>query len=243
MQTIPPMANSVSVGRVTTRFGTHFVPLARRTFGNDSPESVVAFREGGGAPNAKPQVGPVVISEIMYEGQPNVDGLGSAQLEYVELHNLSEQAVPLFNPVEPQNTWRIRGGVKLDFPAHTTLPPGGYQLIVGFDPAAEPVGLAGFGLSDDSGDPFKWSFPKVAIAPGEHLLVFASGKDRRVLRKSAATPLPAISGLRLWLDASDSDSLTVDAVGRVSRWQSANGITAAHPMSASFRHVMGSSLE
>ena len=144
VQTIPPMANGVSVGRVTTRFGTHFVPLARRTFGNDSPESVVAFREGGGAPNAKPQVGPVVISEIMYEGQPNVDGLGSAQLEYVELHNLSEQAVPLFNPVEPQNTWRIRGGVKLDFPAHTTLPPGGYQLIVGFDPAAEPVVAARF---------------------------------------------------------------------------------------------------
>ncbi|HIM68343.1 MAG TPA: hypothetical protein EYM45_07245, partial [Verrucomicrobia bacterium] len=95
------------------------------------------------------------------------------------------------------------------------------------NPADEPVDLAGFGLSDDSGDPFKWSFPKVAIAPGEHLLVFASGKDRRVLRKSAATPLPAISGLRLWLDASDSDSLTVDAEGRVSRWQSANGITAA----------------
>ena len=144
VQTIPPMANGVSVGRVTTRFGTHFVPLARRTFGNDSPESVVAFREGGGAPNAKPQVGPVVISEIMYEGQLNIAALGSAQLEYVELHNLSEQAVPLFNPVEPQNTWRIRGSVKLDFPANTTLPPGGYQLIVGFDPVAEPVVAARF---------------------------------------------------------------------------------------------------
>ena len=67
VQVVPPLANGVSVGRVKTSFGTHFVPLVRRTFGNDSPESVVAFREGGGAPNAKPQVGPVVISEIMYK--------------------------------------------------------------------------------------------------------------------------------------------------------------------------------
>ena len=144
VQTIPPMANGVSVGRVTTRYGVKFVPLAKRTFGVDVPESVVAFREGGGAPNAKPQVGPVVISEIIYEGHPDVAGLGQAQLEYVELHNISEQAVPLFNPVEPQNTWRIRGGVKLDFPANTTLPPGGYQLIVGFAPVAEPVVAARF---------------------------------------------------------------------------------------------------
>ncbi|HJO53393.1 MAG TPA: lamin tail domain-containing protein, partial [Verrucomicrobiota bacterium] len=144
VQTIPPMANGVSVGRVTTRSGVKFVPMAKRTFGVDAPESVVAFREGGGAPNAKPQVGPVVISEFMYEGQPDVAGLGQAQLEYVELHNISEQAVPLFNPVEPQNTWRIRGSVKLDFPANTTLPPGGYQLIVGFDPVAKPVVAARF---------------------------------------------------------------------------------------------------
>ena len=144
VQTIPPMANGVSVGRVTILSGVKFVPLAKRTFGVDAPESVVAFREGGGAPNAKPQVGPVVISEIMYEDHPDVAGLGQAQLEYVELHNISEQAVPLFNPVEPQNTWRIRGGVKLDFPANTTLPPGGYQLIVGFAPVAEPVVAARF---------------------------------------------------------------------------------------------------
>ena len=97
------------------------------------------------------------------------------------------------------------------------------------NPADEPVDLAGFGLSDDSGDPFKWSFPKVAIAPGAHLLVFASGKDRRDLHQpNPAVKRPAdIPGLRLWLDATNTDSLTADAEGRVSRWQSATGITAA----------------
>ena len=138
------MANGVSVGRVTTRFGTQFVPLARRTFGVDAPESVFAFRKGRGEANTGPQVGPVVISEIMYEGQQNVADLGQAQLEYVELHNISGQAVPLFNPLEPQNTWRLRGGVKLDFPTNTALPPGGFLLLTGFDPAAEPGVAARF---------------------------------------------------------------------------------------------------
>ena len=139
VQPIPPMANGVSVGRVMLGSGTQFVPLARRTFGVDTPRSVAAFREGGGAPNAGPLVGPVVISEIMYEGQADFADLGQAQLEFVELYNFSEQAVPLYNPLEPQNTWWLRGGVRLELPANTTIPPGGYLLLVGFDPAAEPA--------------------------------------------------------------------------------------------------------
>jgi hypothetical protein len=44
---------------------------------------------------------------------------------------------------------------------------------------SEPVNLEGWGLSDDSDTPFKWTFPSRTIGPGEHLLVWASGKDRR----------------------------------------------------------------
>ncbi len=139
VQPIPPMANGVSVGRVTINSVTQFVPLARRTFGVDAPESVAAFREGTGGLNTGPLVGPVVISEIMYEGQPEVAGLGQGQLEFVELHNFSDQSVPLFNPLEPQNTWRLRGGVRLDISLETILSPGGYLLLTGFDPAAEPA--------------------------------------------------------------------------------------------------------
>ena len=39
--------------------------------------------------------------------------------------------------------------------------------------------LSGFGLSDDPTEPLKWVFPDVSMAQGEHVLVFASGKDRR----------------------------------------------------------------
>jgi hypothetical protein len=42
------------------------------------------------------------------------------------------------------------------------------------------LNLNGFGLSDDEELPFKWIFPSVSIAPGQFLLVWASGKDRRV---------------------------------------------------------------
>jgi len=42
-----------------------------------------------------------------------------------------------------------------------------------------PVNLHGFGLSDDYSNPMKWVFPEVTIDPGEYLLVWASGKDRK----------------------------------------------------------------
>ncbi len=40
------------------------------------------------------------------------------------------------------------------------------------------VNLSGHGLSDNSSQPFKWTFPNVTIASGEYLLVWASGKNR-----------------------------------------------------------------
>lgn len=41
-----------------------------------------------------------------------------------------------------------------------------------------PADLTGFGLSDREDEPFRWVFPEVVMAPGEFLLVYASGKDR-----------------------------------------------------------------
>lgn len=40
------------------------------------------------------------------------------------------------------------------------------------------VNLNGFGLSDDTGRPFKWVFPNVSLAPNQYLLVWASDKNR-----------------------------------------------------------------
>ena len=41
------------------------------------------------------------------------------------------------------------------------------------------MSLNGWCLSDNPEKPFRWSLPGVSLAPGEYLVVFASGKDRR----------------------------------------------------------------
>ena len=41
------------------------------------------------------------------------------------------------------------------------------------------VNLAGWALTDDKQEPDKWIFPALTLAPGQFVVVFASGKDRR----------------------------------------------------------------
>jgi hypothetical protein len=48
-----------------------------------------------------------------------------------------------------------------------------------YNSGTSTVNLNGYGLSDTKGEPFKWIFPDFTVKPGEYLLVFASGKDRR----------------------------------------------------------------
>jgi hypothetical protein len=47
-----------------------------------------------------------------------------------------------------------------------------------FNPESNTINLAGFGLSDDYENPFRWVFPDVNIPAGGFILVWASGKDR-----------------------------------------------------------------
>ncbi|TVQ03117.1 MAG: lamin tail domain-containing protein, partial [Balneolaceae bacterium] len=67
------------------------------------------------------------------------------------------------------------------------------------------VSLAGYGLSDDYDNPFRWMFPEITIQPGEFLLVWASNKDRA----DPAAPLHtnfaiASAGEEILLTAADS---------------------------------------
>jgi hypothetical protein len=92
------------------------------------------------APNRPPRVGPVVISQIMYH-PPDLgcfEPYDNTRDEYVELRNLTDQAVPLFDPENPRHTWRVRGGVDFDFPEDVTLPPGGRVILVHLDPLRQP---------------------------------------------------------------------------------------------------------
>jgi hypothetical protein len=51
---------------------------------------------------------------------------------------------------------------------------------------SDPINLEGYGLSDNYNNPFKWVFPDYTIMPGHYLLVWASGKDRKLNQGSLA---------------------------------------------------------
>lgn len=109
-------------------FGRYRNSLAHEFFILQSANSL-------GQPNAYPRVGPVVISEIMYNPPALSDGTTDYLNEFIELHNVTATNVPLYHASFPTNTWRLRGGVDFEFPLNTTLPPNSRLLVVGFDPA------------------------------------------------------------------------------------------------------------
>lgn len=74
-----------------------------------------------GAANSQPAIGNVVITEIMYNAYNGRD-------EYVEIKNISDQPVPLFDPNYPVNTWKIKGFSFL-FPQGITLQSGELMVI------------------------------------------------------------------------------------------------------------------
>jgi hypothetical protein len=109
-----------------------------------------------GSANAYPKVGPLVLTEIMYHPPDlSMGGLpvGNARDECLELYNLADETIPLYDTDHPANTWRIDGGIQYEFPTGITLAPHGYLLLVNFSPAADPIALEAFhsryGLSNN----------------------------------------------------------------------------------------------
>lgn len=54
-----------------------------------------------------------------------------------------------------------------------------------YNRSAQPVNLANWSLSDDPALPGLWTFPARTLNPGQYLIVFASGKDRRPANTSS----------------------------------------------------------
>lgn len=80
-----------------------------------------------GLSNSAPKLGSILLSEIHYN--PAGD-----DAEFVELLNLSPNAVPLFDPFHPTNTWEIRG-LDFHFPTNLIMAAGERLVISGIDPA------------------------------------------------------------------------------------------------------------
>lgn len=131
-------ANGVSLGRVVNSIGEEdFVALSWRTFGSA---------------NARPLVGPVVVSEIMFQ-PPAIGGNENYDDEFLELANVVHTNVPLYDVAFLTNTWRLRNAVDFDFPQGVVVPPERCVLVVSFDPATNATKTAGFratfGVSND----------------------------------------------------------------------------------------------
>ena len=75
----------------------------------------------------------VIISEIMYR-PPDLGSEDNVAGEFIELVNISSEAVALFDPLFPTNSWRLSGGISYAFPANQTIAPGEVILLVSFDP-------------------------------------------------------------------------------------------------------------
>lgn len=95
-----------------------------------------------GLPNSAPQVGPVILSEVMYHPTGGDEG----NLEYVEVCNTG-------GVTENLNHWKLRGGVDFDFSILHELDPGAALVVVGFNPDMDAAEVADFrlayGISDE----------------------------------------------------------------------------------------------
>ena len=93
---------------------------------SDSYNFVAMARPTPGTPNSGPRMGPIVISEIMYNPPGSADGE-----EFLELLNVTNAPVTLYDAAK-QLPWRMTDGIDFDFPTNppVTLAAGERILLV-----------------------------------------------------------------------------------------------------------------
>ena len=79
-----------------------------------------------------------------------------------------------------------------------------------FNSSASVINLDGYGLSDTLNNDLFWNFPALELDAGKHLLIFASGKDRKI---------PPLNWETI-IDVSDQWKYTVPTAEPSSSWRS-----------------------
>jgi hypothetical protein len=121
--------------RVTEDFGASQtgVSFGRYYKASTNNYNFVAMEEiTPGAANSYPKVGPIVISEIMYNPDwPENGSYANDEYEYIELHNISAEPVMPYD-FETGEPWKFTDGIDFSFGLDNpvTIPAGGYILIV-----------------------------------------------------------------------------------------------------------------
>jgi len=116
-------ANGESFGRWPHAVGDLY-PMIRPTLGPVDHE------------NAGPRIGPVLISEVHYNHDPD-PAVDDKNLEFVEIYNPTNGTIDLTD-------WRIRKGIDYNFPDDLLLGSGETLVVVAFDPDEDTDLLAAF---------------------------------------------------------------------------------------------------
>jgi CotH protein/lamin tail-like protein/Fn3 domain-containing protein/Ig-like domain-containing protein/chitobiase/beta-hexosaminidase-like protein len=123
-----PQMNGVTFGRyVTSLMQDRFVSQVSGTLNG---------------PNSGPLIGDVVLSEVNYH-PPAVFANGAywnnSEDEFIELYNRGSSAVNLYHPSDSNVVWKLDKAVEFDFPPGTSIPAGGYIVLVNFNPNTKPA--------------------------------------------------------------------------------------------------------
>ena len=102
-------------------FGRHINSEGREMF-------VATASPTPGSNNAPPRVGPFVLQEILYDPLSNA-------FEFIEIRNISNTTVTLYDVLRPTNRWKLAGAVDFTFPTNRQLGAGGQALVVPTDPS------------------------------------------------------------------------------------------------------------
>jgi hypothetical protein len=156
---------SLTSYRTMEKFGAtaNNVTLGRHTRSDGEVDFVAMSGQTPAAANSLPRVGPIVISEIMYN--PSAGGK-----EYVELLNTSPFPIPLYDVLHPTNTWHFDGAMEYTFQPGVIMAAGERVLVVSVEPeefrqlyglSGSPVSIFGpfAGDLNNSGDSVKLYYP------------------------------------------------------------------------------------
>jgi hypothetical protein len=122
--------------RAVERFGASYTGISFGRYykrSTDNYNFVPMESNTPGWANAYPAVGPVVISEIMYNPDWPVGGAyGNDRYEYVELMNITEAPVSLWR-ADKALPWKFKRGIDYvfpDWPNEVTIPAGDHIVLV-----------------------------------------------------------------------------------------------------------------
>ncbi len=169
-----------------------------------------------GSANSYPKVGPIVISEIMYNPDwPDGGSYTNDQYEYIELQNISPEPVTLYRH-DKSEPWKFTDGIDYTFSADVpvTIEAGGYILIVKKPEAFSwrypdvPAGLI-FGPYDgnlsNAGESIELSMPGDVDNQGVRQYI----RIDRVKYSDGSHPENCPSGIDLWPVEADGNGMAL----------------------------------